>query len=600
MHLSRVQIKNFRNFANLDVALNAHAVIVGENRVGKSNFIFALRLVLDPSLPDSARHLKLSDIWDGCAHSADKDDPSGKRVEIHLDFTGFDDDDNLTALLTDYRLASDHTTARLSYVFCPRDEEKQYSKSDADFEFRIFGGGDDRRSVGPQVRRRICLDVLHALRDAETELSSWRASPLRPLIEDAVAQVERKDLSALAEAINVATEQMADLEPIRRLETDLRTHIAELAGERQDINAKLGFASTDPHLLFRALRVYIDGGKRAIGDASLGSANLALLAFRLAEFSWRRGKNERNFTLVAVEEPEAHLHPHLQRKVFRTLLQESETDGLSLILTTHSSNVASVAPIRSIVLLKDEGSSGTGGYSLAKLTLEDGEFEDLQRYLDVTRAEMLFSRGVIFVEGGAEEVLVPVFAQNLGYDLDELGITVCSVGGVNFGPYVRLAASLSMPFSVLTDWDPRSDGRISDGWKRAIDLIGQVQEVSDRSKFRPDGMEQLQKDETYLREAASEYGIFLNEDTLETEIARVPSLRESILEVLMDQPFGKALRSRLESWRSGCLSVDYSQLMLMIGYVGKGRFAAQLATRIKDLSPPKYIESAIRHVVDRV
>src|SRR5262245_41106042 len=111
MHLSRVQIINFRNFAALDVALDANMVMVGENRVGKSNFIFALRLVLDTALPDAARHLKLMDIWDGC------DLVTAPEVQVHVDLTDFAGDPSLTALLTDYRLASDYTIARLSYVF---------------------------------------------------------------------------------------------------------------------------------------------------------------------------------------------------------------------------------------------------------------------------------------------------------------------------------------------------------------------------------------------------------------------------------------------------------------------------------------------------
>ncbi len=65
MRISRVSVQNFRNFKNLDVSLSEHAVIVGENRIGKSNFIYALRLILDPSLPDSARQLREEDFWDG-------------------------------------------------------------------------------------------------------------------------------------------------------------------------------------------------------------------------------------------------------------------------------------------------------------------------------------------------------------------------------------------------------------------------------------------------------------------------------------------------------------------------------------------------------
>jgi putative ATP-dependent endonuclease of OLD family len=119
------------------------------------------------------------------------------------------------------------------------------------------------------------------------------------------------------------------------------------------------------------------------------------------------------------------------------------------------------------VLLKNEAEVGTKAYSLARLPLKDDELTDLQRYLDVTRAEILFSRGVIFVEGDAEVALMPVFAEALGYDLNELGITVCSVSGTNFRPFVRLAAALSLPFAVVTDWDPRADGKRAQGWLRS-------------------------------------------------------------------------------------------------------------------------------------
>jgi putative ATP-dependent endonuclease of OLD family len=65
MRISRIQIDNFRNFQHCEVYLNTHAVIVGENKIGKSNLIHALRLVLDPRLPDVERQLRLEDFWDG-------------------------------------------------------------------------------------------------------------------------------------------------------------------------------------------------------------------------------------------------------------------------------------------------------------------------------------------------------------------------------------------------------------------------------------------------------------------------------------------------------------------------------------------------------
>ncbi len=77
MRLTRIKIKNFRNFKNLNVRLGEHAVILGENKVGKTNLLFALRLLLDPSLPDSARQLRLDDFWDGLERPLGEDDVIG-------------------------------------------------------------------------------------------------------------------------------------------------------------------------------------------------------------------------------------------------------------------------------------------------------------------------------------------------------------------------------------------------------------------------------------------------------------------------------------------------------------------------------------------
>ena len=80
MYLSRVKIFTFRNFASIDVALTSDVVMIGANRSGKSNFIYAIRLVLDAGLSDAARQLKLTDIWDGCDLSTDPE------VRIDIEF----------------------------------------------------------------------------------------------------------------------------------------------------------------------------------------------------------------------------------------------------------------------------------------------------------------------------------------------------------------------------------------------------------------------------------------------------------------------------------------------------------------------------------
>ena len=134
---------------------------------------------------------------------------------------------------------------------------------------------------------------------------------------------------------------------------------------------------------------------------------------------------------------------------------------LTTILTTHSPHIASIAPLRSLVLLRRDGAGDrTVGVSTAKTPLTAADEADLQRYIDVTRGELFFARGIILVEGDAERFLVPAFAEALDIRLDQRGISVCSVGGTNFAPYVKLLgpAGLAIPHVVLTDLDPVEAG----------------------------------------------------------------------------------------------------------------------------------------------
>lgn len=116
MELARISISNFRNFADLDVSLAGNVVVVGENRVGKSNLLYALRLLLDPTLPDSARQLAFSDFWDGLGVPA-----AENKITIAVEITGFEDDLDVLAVLTDYRLADDPQRVRLVYEFRPHE-----------------------------------------------------------------------------------------------------------------------------------------------------------------------------------------------------------------------------------------------------------------------------------------------------------------------------------------------------------------------------------------------------------------------------------------------------------------------------------------------
>lgn len=598
MHLKNLIIKNFRNFEAIDIPLSSNVVLLGENRVGKSNLLFAIRLVIDQTLPDSARNLRISDFWDGC------DLAEKPQIEIHLDFTDFEKDSYLTALLTDYRLAHDHQTIRLSYVFRCKPDIIGVPISSEDFEFFVYGGGVEERTLNNQVRKRICLDFLEALRDAENQLGSWRNSPLRPLIENAMGSIDSTELSKVSVDLEAANTKIIEQPKIKELNESLGEKILGLSGKGHDLKTSLRFSNVDPLRLFRTLGMYIDEGKRSITEASLGSANVMLMALKLEEFSWRKAKNERNYSLLCIEEPESHLHPQLQRTVFKNIFREKD-DSQALIITSHSPTLASIVPLRSIISLRCVKTS-TKAFSLADLPIDEDEKDDIERYLIATRSEILFANGVIFVEGDAEETLIPSFAEILGYDLDGLGITVCNVAGINFNPYVKLAEGLGIPFTVITDWDPLDGTKPALGRARCLGIwdsrcmvnpkLKKIEE-SDRTHFE-DTCGFSEFSETWAK-----FGCFLNDETFEVAIAQTANLSTALLEILDEQGFGPKRTKRISEWKSDPSKIDSTQLLAMVKDIGKGRLSGKLKKKIsgkKFIQVPKYIQDAIEYMVKNV
>lgn len=187
-------------------------------------------------------------------------------------------------------------------------------------------------------------------------------------------------------------------------------------------------------------------------NPGLGELNLLFIA---AELLLLKDDIDGGLKLALIEELEAHLHPQAQLRLISYLQNEYNENDVQIIISTHSPILASKINLKNLILMKNGY-----GYDLTedKTGLEKGDYLFLQRFLDSTKANLFFAKGIIMVEGDAENILIPVIADIIGYPLEKYGISIVNVGSTAFLRYSGIMVrkngdNIGIPVSVITDCD---------------------------------------------------------------------------------------------------------------------------------------------------
>lgn len=455
MYLAEVQIENFRLFGvdsrKLVLPLGRGlSVLVGENDSGKTAVIDAIRLVMGTTSQEFYR-VEESDF-----HVRDGD--QAKEFSVRCRFA--DISEEIGAALLEHLSYEDG--APCLYVSL-----RASLNNKASFRRRIsVEVRSGKEGNGPQLeaaaRATLQATYLRPLRDAARELAAGRNSRLSQILQHTKELADHKDEhfdpAAFAEAVRkgeattlprhvVSVSGLADhllkendgvKKAQERLDSDYlsRLHLGEDAiGSRVSVSdattADQRLRSVLEKLELR-LALSTDGDGRL--PHGLGYNNLLFMACELLLL----GQERDTLPLLLIEEPEAHLHPQLQLRLIEFLQDQTSSAverPVQVILTTHSPTLASKVKLEHLCIL---GSGAAFPLAEERTLLSRTDRRFLERFLDVTKANLFFARGVLIVEGDAEALLLPTLARMLGRDLTQYGVSVVNVGTRGLRRYARI------------------------------------------------------------------------------------------------------------------------------------------------------------------
>jgi len=314
-------------------------------------------------------------------------------------------------------------------------------------------------------------------------------------------------------------------------------------------------------------------------------------------------------TILAVEEPEAHLHPIYQRLLYKHVMNQTNT---SVIITTHSTHISSVAPITSLVHLIAKR-DGTSVHTTAGLELSPDVYADLSRYVDVKRGELYTAKGIIFVEGIAEEYLVASFANLLELELDRIGLVICDINSTDFEPYCRFVEALGIPNVVITDGDYYHvvDGKMSFGdLASASDQNSGFAGIDRASHMHGDlvnlfyGDDFSKLDPVRQREVLARLNTFVGDYTFEIDIFNAANTTDKTILCEVFNQLTNGGEQQKQNFKTNLDAGSYNKCLRQIesshSGIGKGRFAQRLAEKATQTMIPAYISDAIRTIVEKV
>ena len=625
MYISKVSLVNYRNFTKANFQFNKGInTILGENGSGKTNVFRAIRLLLEDSSYQFAYKLNESDfnrnIGDWRGHwiiiSIEFDDISNDeaiqslfihgsgiidekdfvkrasynlffrpKADIRLKLSELKEGDTagLEEILSTITINDHYETFFTGKSTADFTDEETYKDLVGDFDKVKFNFNIDTSLYGIKiphqlsVAKEISFTFIQALRDVVSDFHNNRTNPLLTLLKSKSGEIKESDYEPIIKLVNELNDGVETLPDVQKIRKDIKETIKDAVGETYSpsslsIQSSL---SADADKLLQSLKLFIgepdethEGG---IHELSLGGANLIFLTLKLLEYKYQKSK-ETFANFLIIEEPEAHIHTHIQKTLFDNL----DYSDTQIIYSTHSTHISEVSNVANINILSRK--QNYAEVFQPSNGLSDGKINEIQRYLDAVRSNLLFAKGVILVEGDSEELLIPLMIKNvLGLSLDELGISLINIRSTGFENVAQLFHDnrIQRRCSILTDLD----NAICDTTINAADSDQvkshktKIKNSEIRGQERKERLDTFSKDNLWISP-------FYTDHTFEVDFVKNDNVWE--VEQLIDSIYVKdETKTKAKAdLNSGDVSLYGKRVLTMANHEGKGWFAIMLGKHV--------------------
>lgn len=463
MKLVAIKIENFRGIHSLDLSLDALTVLIGENNVGKSTVLEAIRLMLTPGF--GLRRASQFSEYDFHLKDSEATPQTAEPISITLHFAEEHEDEWPEEIVQQMgevsQLMSEGSRqqAVLNHIWLQ--VKGSYNAESSSFEtvWAFLNAGGEKllpkTNIIPLIAlisRFVPLFFLSAIRDASQEFGQ-----------------RGQFWSGFLKSIKLPDDQREKIEKtLREINTSVINAdigLTEVMDKIADASRFVSMGADEPVML-EALptRVFDMVGKvqvhlKSSGGAKLplhrhgeGTKNLAVLMLFQAFTAAKLAETflPESVPILALEEPEAHLHPSATRSLGSLL----KTIHGQILVSSHSGDLVSCVPITALRrLYKDDGETKIGRVNNERFT--ERELQAIDYSIRLSRGHCLFSRCWLLVEGESDYHLMPLLCELLGYPQDQTRFSVLEISQIieKGEPLMKLANDLGIQWFLMADGD---------------------------------------------------------------------------------------------------------------------------------------------------